>query len=141
MALTKNMRLQTIEPTDYFCPDKLSDNFEALDALGVDYVVEQGSRDIWRWRKWKSGIAELWGFKTFGATTDTGMLQAGVTYPFTFAKEPVPMVTCGVDGQSDSYTAYVNTHGDTAALDCYVNKTGDASKEFYVEYSIKGRWK
>lgn len=27
---------------------------------GADYVVEQGSNNFWTWRKWSSGIAELW---------------------------------------------------------------------------------
>lgn len=27
---------------------------------GAGYVVEQGSNNFWTWRKWSSGIAELW---------------------------------------------------------------------------------
>lgn len=39
-----------------------------MDALKVDYVVEQGTSDIWTYRKWNSGIAECWGYKTISTT-------------------------------------------------------------------------
>lgn len=32
-----------------------------LDAVKVDYIVEQGTSSIWTYRKWNSGIAECWG--------------------------------------------------------------------------------
>lgn len=36
----------------------------AINELSVDYVVEQGTNDIWTYRKWNSGIAECWCNKT-----------------------------------------------------------------------------
>lgn len=141
MALTTNLRLQTIEGSDYFCPDKISDNFSTLDKLGVDYVVSQGSDDTWHWRKWKSGIAECWGTKYFYATESQGMLQCGVAYPFTFAAEPIPIVNVAVDERADAHTSYVNTHSSTTNLDCYVYKAVATSLGFHAMYSVKGRWK
>ena len=45
-----------------------------LDAIlpidQVDHVVEQGTSDIWTYRKWSSGISECWG-------KWTGTLSAG----------------------------------------------------------------
>ena len=32
-----------------------------INALKVDYIVEQGTNGIWTYRKWNSGIAECWG--------------------------------------------------------------------------------
>lgn len=34
----------------------------------ADYVVEQGTSDIWTYRKWNSGIAECWGYWTTTST-------------------------------------------------------------------------
>lgn len=31
-----------------------------LDALKVDYIIEEGTSGIWTYRKWASGIAECW---------------------------------------------------------------------------------
>lgn len=39
-----------------------------LDALKVDYVVEEGTSGIWTYRKWNSGIAECWGYKNISTT-------------------------------------------------------------------------
>ena len=39
-----------------------------LDALKVDYVVEQGTSGIWTYRKWNSGIAECWGINSASVT-------------------------------------------------------------------------
>lgn len=30
----------------------------------ADYVIEQGTSDVWNWRKWASGLAECWGCVT-----------------------------------------------------------------------------
>lgn len=59
-----------------------------LDALKVDYVVEEGSSGGWvYYRKWKSGKAELWGY--FSATYTSYATNAWVigsssltAYPF-----------------------------------------------------------
>lgn len=32
----------------------------AINELSVDYIVEQGTSDIWSYRKWNSGLAECW---------------------------------------------------------------------------------
>ena len=43
----------------------------ALDNFGIaDYIIEQGTSDIWTYRKWNSGIMECW---TTGLTTVTGV--------------------------------------------------------------------
>ena len=39
-----------------------------LNALKVDYIVDQGTSGIWTYRKWNSGIAECWGYKTISTT-------------------------------------------------------------------------
>lgn len=31
-----------------------------LEAVSVDYIVEEGTSGIWTYRKWNSGIAECW---------------------------------------------------------------------------------
>lgn len=33
---------------------------KVLDALKVDYVVEQGTSGNWSYRKWNSGVSEAW---------------------------------------------------------------------------------
>ena len=37
----------------------------AINEVGYDYIVEQGTNDIWFYRKWASGLAECWGTKQY----------------------------------------------------------------------------
>lgn len=131
---TPNLGLATINGSDFVSASVLSQNFEILDKLGYDYVIEQGKSGQWRYRKFKSGIAEAWAKITFPATTQTGQLQSGVTFPFVFAEEPCVSVCGGVDNRSDSHVSYCNTHGEGTGLDCYIYKgsSGNYSRWIYV---------
>lgn len=69
---------------------------------GADYVAEQGSNDFWTWRKWASGIAELWaisgvdqiaitsawGSMYYGTWMDLPINVAARQYPFAFIATP-----------------------------------------------------
>lgn len=69
---------------------------------GADYVTEQGSNDFWTWRKWNSGIAELWavsGVDQIAITSAWGSMYYGTwmdlpsnvtarQYPFAFIATP-----------------------------------------------------
>lgn len=69
---------------------------------GADYVVEQGSNNFWTWRKWSSGIAELWavsgidqlqissawGSMYYGTWMDLPINVEARKYPFAFITAP-----------------------------------------------------
>lgn len=71
-------------------------------VTGSDYVTEQGANDFWTWRKWSSGIAELWavsGVDQIAITTAWGSMYYGTwmdlpsnvaarQYPFSFIATP-----------------------------------------------------
>lgn len=103
---TTNLGLAIINSSDYVSPSPINSNMEKLDALGIDYVVEQGTSGDWWYRKWKSGRAECgvdkkdFGILTFHAGTASGhesfyytdkQLTFGA-YPFTFASTPFAQV-------------------------------------------------
>lgn len=70
--------------------------------IGADYITEQGSNDFWTWRKWSSGIAELWavsGVDQIAITSEWGSMYYGTwmdlpsnvaarQYPFAFIATP-----------------------------------------------------
>lgn len=59
---------------------------EVLPSVAVDYVVEQGTSGIWTYRKWNSGIAECWGYKSV-----SGSFSAwGAWYTFSVVGEDYP---------------------------------------------------
>lgn len=69
---------------------------------GADYVTEQGANNFWTWRKWNSGIAELWavsGVDQIAITSAWGGMYYGTwmdlasnvqarKYPFAFVAAP-----------------------------------------------------
>lgn len=77
---------------------------DILSKLGVDYIVEQGLTGKWMWRKWASGVAEMWAnfdSDSLSMTTQTwgplytaswmGLAEnkAARQYPFPFIENPV----------------------------------------------------
>lgn len=83
---------------------------------GTDHITEQGKIGAWTWRKWASGVAELWGvFGTDKLTIDEawGSLYFGTwmrsnvnvstrKYPFAFVDTPTISVTY-MGGGSDAW--------------------------------------
>lgn len=83
---------------------------------GTDHITEQGEIGNWTWRKWASGVAELWGvFGTDKLTIDEawGSLYFGTwmrsdvnvsarKYPFAFVDTPTISVTY-MGGGSDAW--------------------------------------
>lgn len=100
MASTENLGLDTINSSDYVSPDVINKNFNKLDAVGKDYIVEQGTSGEWWYRKWKSGRAECGiDYKDFGdqelvlnttwhnSFCTTQYMSFGA-YPFAFSSRP-----------------------------------------------------
>lgn len=62
-----------VKGTDYFTEtdkeelaedvaENVVDTLKSGDSITIDdHVIEQGRTDIWTWRKWASGVAEIWG--------------------------------------------------------------------------------
>lgn len=66
--------IKIINPVDSEMSDE-SDNAvqnkvvkKYVDDRSIDYVVEQGTDGIWKYRKWASGVAECWGSETISFT-------------------------------------------------------------------------
>lgn len=53
---------------------------QAINPLCVDYIVEQGTSDIWTWEKWNSGTIKMW-CKTNTTNTNEYIATASLSYP------------------------------------------------------------
>lgn len=82
-------------------------------AGGADYIESQGTTGKWRWRKWASGIAEMWAnfdssllsmtAQTWGSLYTASWMglaenKAARQYPFPFIEAPVVSATPTVQG-------------------------------------------
>lgn len=94
-------------------------------AAGADYIIAQGTTGKWMWRKWLSGIAEMWATfdtdelametQTWGALYTASWMglaanKAAREYPFAFTANPVVSATPTV-GSGNIWLA-TNTEND-----------------------------
>ena len=135
--------------SSYF-PSHFSSN---LNATIKDYVVEQGTSDIWTYRKWNSGIAECWGIYTMASscTTAWGSLYYSnkttprINYPFTFKSRPQETVSLRLDAYSawpyaDSEGKGMNTTTQTAVYG-FLRPSTMGETTIRYEFTVIGRWK
>lgn len=105
-----------------------------------DFVVEQGTSGNWTYRKWNSGIAELWGILNHtSASTDYSEFR--VAYPFAFISTPVVVVSAdGQGGYAKTIAPYNNTSSKTEAAITYKNSLGSS---LYSQFNVHviGKWK
>lgn len=125
---------------------------KVLEALKVDYIVEQGTDGGWTYRKWNSGIAECWYRGNYGSVTLNTILATDIvsasmqfTYPFTFATIP----TCSIqyEGSTTGYAGvqYPGTPGTTTKSPTFrLVRIGSQSvtlQNCYVCCYAIGKWK
>ena len=112
-----------------------------LNALKVDYVVEEGTSGIWTYRKWNSGIAECWG--TYSNTISASTTSNGnyINYPFTFTQ--VPCITLGlVAGGANLYKGHIE-QGATSTTQVRLTLINEYTGAVVIKMNmhIIGRWK
>lgn len=130
-------------------------NAPAISVGGVemDYIVEQGTKNGWIYRKWNSGIGECW--KTVTLTTSitsawgtmyTGSKMTRQTYPFVFIEKPIEIAGLTASNSSvwlypDNTGAGVNGTHASAQYGVARPSSMSTSSEYYISLSVTGRWK
>jgi hypothetical protein len=139
----------------------VKDSSATVEALSnVDFVVDHGTTGVWTWRKWSSGIAEMWGVfepdvldmssPTWGALYTASWMGStenknGRKYPFAFVAEPFVNATpmcrnanfwIATDSGNDTGTRL--THAP--AYQCV--RASDATlRNPKISYYVVGKWK
>lgn len=124
-----------------------------VNALGIggdlvsDYVISQGTKDIWYYRKWASGILEYWG-KEQGFTLQDGWHRSPAG-PFAIVSEEDSVVTVtNWYGNDDNRSVKANSitcgglyaDGSISVYDRNPDVTmGTGYRAYY--YNVKARWK
>lgn len=123
-----------------------------LDALKVDYIVEQGTSGIWTYRKWNSGIAECWGTHSWTITAWNGWGNifesnfSTASYPSSLFIS-APMLSANNLPTSDggaTVSVEINQTGSASATPTmYLTRgtRGNTNVTGYVAITAKGRWK
>lgn len=110
-----------------------------------DYVIEQGTSDIWTYRKWSSGIAECWGTWA-GTLTHYGTQFGGyafytsVAFPSgLFISAPLITYSGTVDNSFCLTGTVLNLSKDST--NCYAISGSSGTQSVNFNISCKGRWK
>lgn len=111
-------------------------------------VIEQGTSDIWTYRKWSNGTAECWGtmsnsFSSWASwghiyETNTAVSRSYPTGLFTTA----PIVSARAFCSAGYAFTEANGGSKTATPTCYALRATTANTgTFYVEIYAIGKWK
>jgi hypothetical protein len=126
---------------------------EAIAPLKEDYIVEQGTKDGWTYRKWNSGLAECWKILTHktAITTSWGALYQGTAtsrqeYPFPFIDKPVEQASLTAGSHQAILFPEKDGNGVNGAYAsaCYnVCRPSSVATvmEFYINFHVSGRWR
>ena len=117
---------------------------ELLADLGADYIVEQGKRGVWTYRKWDRGVAECWG-QPAKSVASSGTFLGANAYSTNFALPSGLFVS--VDsananprvGSNYAIPAYIYTTPTSVGVDALSNESG--TKDFSANIFVRGRWK
>lgn len=126
----------------------------SIKRVEQDYIVEQGEKDGWTYRKWNSGLGECWKILTHTTTLDSpwGSMYCGATlmkrqnYPFVFIEKPVEIVNVLASGNAAWITPESGGNGmngayATAVYNVVRPSIVNTSQTFNFDFYIRGRWK
>ena len=118
--------------------------FQASSQQVADSIVEQCFEGMWRWRKWKSGIVELWCNTTVDSVNDKtwGNEYASAIINISF---PFNVYNTNIQGMStDFFTVCNATSGaDGTGFAFRLKRTENKcdQKGIAVQFNICGSWK
>lgn len=113
-----------------------------------DFIVDQGKKDEWYYRKWNSGIAECWittvhntdVTQTFGQIFTSSNKPFTKTYPFEFISIPTEHCTCNTTSAGVmSYGA--NTKQQTSDYIIWRGTSNLEARDYRLSMFVVGKWK
>ena len=111
----------------------------------TDYVVEQGTSDIWTYRKWNSGIAECWGAganKTLAISSSFGNCYYGAVQTITYPSglfDAAPVATITLRGGNGLWAGI--SSNSAASVSYYPYAVKNQSHTFAEQVMAVGMWK
>lgn len=121
---------------------------QQIDEPEVDYIIESGTKGIWTYQKWKSGIAKCWGNYSFetGVQEPLELFHRSTTistnYPFTFKHVPTEVAMIQ---SSNGQVLLANSGANTSAISgayTIISLTGTKEPSTYrIALQVEGFWR
>lgn len=112
----------------------------------ADYVVEQGTEGMWRYRKWNSGIAECWGYtsaESIACTTQWGSAYYSSPRTYNFPSGlflPYPTVNALLYDNGGLGWITINTWSESN-VNLYISEPISNTRNMQICFQVSGRWK
>lgn len=112
-------------------------DFTEAEVIGLpepaDYVIEEGTSGVWRYRKWASGIGECWAYIS---RNSSGITEFTATTPFGLV-DPAVTVSGGAESITSSWVAYTN-YTSQNIVDIYLNGNNSTTRLHWVRVHCIG---
>lgn len=119
-----------------------------LDALKVDYVVEEGAGSNWRYRKWNSGRLEQWYegyFVSYNVNTARGSFYSGawttLSYPISFTASHTACACATVSTDAYIVLAQAEEFNNSSIKIRLVSSGSMTGNNYRVFVYAEGTWK
>ena len=123
-----------------------------LDGAPLDYIVEQGVKSSWLYRKWNSGIMECWRrvqvttnvSTAWGNLYSSGAISAtNLTYPYAFIETPYLTANLMPFGSGGLLMAPGNQYGSATQTGAFEITRGSSitNSQYLIAYHAVGKWK
>ncbi len=123
-----------------------------LDGAPLDYIVEQGVKSSWLYRKWNSGIMECWRrvqvttnvSTAWGSLYSSGAISAtNLTYPYAFTETPYLTANLMPFGSGGLLMAPGSQYGSATQTGAFEITRGSAitNAQYLIAYHAIGKWK
>lgn len=118
-----------------------------INNIELDYIVEQGEKNGWYYKKWNSGAAECWYSATVSGI-DVGEFNLdgfyhsgskGVDFPFTFKSVVYVNATGGSTGNMNIVRPFNNTNSNMTYI--VVGMADRSSTTVKINLEVKGKWR
>lgn len=113
-----------------------------LDALKVDYIIEEGANTYGTYRKWNSGVLEQWGQITTSASNGTA--SSNIQFPVSFIDTSyITMLTPRRNFGASMSVSESNTSGNSQRTPSTTMVTWWKSGNAYateIQFYVKGTW-
>lgn len=122
-----------------------------INGNSIDYIVEEGTKGIWTYRKWNSGIAECWGTtspKTLTLNTawgnlytnNTSLINNAISYPFSFTATPA-VVASTIFNNTSYWAVMANSGGVSSSPEYKAVMPQSGSATCSLHFHVIGKWK
>lgn len=123
-----------------------------LAGAPLDYIVEQGVKSSWLYRKWNSGIMECWRrvqvtinvSTAWGSLYSSGAISAtNLTYPYAFIETPYLTANLMPFGSGGLLMAPGNQYGSATQTGAFEITRGSSitNSQYLIAYHAVGKWK